>query len=100
MECCTNTYNLGCFNHCNEIIFEDAPATELLTLVFFGANHIIKKAFNAIITEPIIINLNGLNENYTYNLQIFDNTNTIINFTIDGQVYDCFKIKTKIYNEI
>jgi len=60
VECCTNTYNLRCFNHCNEIIFQDAPATEVLTLVFFGANHIIKKAFNAIINEPIIINLDGL----------------------------------------
>lgn len=100
MICCTNTYNLGCFNHCSEITFQNSTVTGVLSLIYFGANHVIKKNFNATIGQPIILNLEGLNENYKYDLQIFDQNNEIITFTINAENYDCFQIKTKIYNEI
>lgn len=100
MSCCLDLFDLGCFNHCDSITFFNSPVTGSLSLIFESSNHIVKRIYSATLGQPIILDISVLNENMEYNLTIKKADGTILQFsTTDGFKY-CFKLKTKIYNEI
>jgi len=100
MSCCVNTYNLGCFEHCKNVSFFSSTYTGLIQIVYsvIDTNKVVE--FEAIENEPIIFDLSVLNENTNYSISIFDENGNKKAFNIGGINYDCFKIKTKIYNSI
>lgn len=96
MACCTNTYDLGCYNFCSVISFGESPVNGLVTGVFTSGNLTIKLTISATIGDPFVFDLSYLNEDANYSLQLFDADNNLISATIDSVQYDCFSLKTKI----
>lgn len=96
MSCCSNTYFLGCFNHCGQITFGTASATETLTAVFSFAGIDASFDIGTISGDPYTINIGGLNENTSYTLKLYNEDGTEHTVDVNGVEYDCFRFKTKI----
>jgi hypothetical protein len=94
MSCCNNTYNLGCYCHCDTISFGIVPQSGTYKFVFTFAG--IKRMFSvtAVQDEPFEFDLSLLNENASYTFYVlYDNIKVpiIIN---DSEQTD-FRLKTE-----
>lgn len=96
MSCCTNTYNLGCFNHCGSISFGEATSTETLTAVVEFANQANQLEIDITNGDPYLIPLSGLNEDAFFTMKLYDDSGAVHTITIDEVVYDCFTFKTRV----
>jgi hypothetical protein len=98
MDCdnCLNIYDMGCMQHCGEIELEQVSEfTGIATLnTFFNGNTIVQ-SFPVTEGEPVVIPMDGLNENYEYNIQLKDAAGEVITLVFGSpeENYDCFKIK-------
>ena len=91
---CTNILDLGCVDHCETHgIGVNATYTGTMTLktIFNGVS--VTQSFDVEYGEEIEIPLEYLNEDYEFNIQLFDIGGEIITKTVDAVEYDCFKIK-------
>ena len=93
MSCC-NIYNIGCFDSCGNLIFIDATDTGNAVGVFTSGNITITQNVEAVNGEPIVFDLSELNENATWELNLYINCN-IVTITINDIDYCGFKLKTK-----
>jgi len=98
MACCTNTYKLGCYEHCKVVTFFNSTVTAPLKAVYSYGNISQEFDIDALADAPIYLYLNQLNENTTYTLKIFDENSNVVTFNVGGIDYDCFEITTKIYS--
>lgn len=98
MACCTNTYKLGCYEHCKVVTFFNSTVTAHLKAVYSYGNISQEFDIDALADAPIYLYLNQLNENTTYTLKIFDENSNVVTFNVGGIDYDCFEITTKIYS--
>jgi len=96
MSCCTNTYNLGCFNNCSIIAVGLCLTSGTYNGVFTYGNISTTITVTAIENEPFLFDLSLLNENATFTLAIYDENGNQITLTIDSVDYDCFKVKTQV----
>ena len=96
MSCCTNTYNLGCFNNCSIIAVGLCLTSGTYNGVFTYGNISTTITVTAIENEPFLFDLSLLNENATFTLAIYDENENQITLTIDSVDYDCFKVKTQV----
>ena len=96
MSCCTNTYNLGCFNNCSIIAVGLCLTSGTYNGVFTYGNISTTITVTAIENEPFLFDLSLLNENATFTLVIYDENENQITLTIDSVDYDCFKVKTQV----
>src|SRR5574343_593550 len=97
MSCCTNTpYFLGCVNHCSTLSFGIASETTTLTGVFTFAGIDSSQDISIIATEPITVDVSGLNEYASYTLKFYDSDGLPYSVDINGTEYDCFRFKTKV----
>ncbi len=55
---------------------------------------VLKKEF--MLNEQLSFPLEGFNENFEYLFEIIDPMGEKVTRTIDGVIYDCFKLKTVI----
>lgn len=94
--CCVTPYFLGCFNHCGAASFGIASETTTLTGIFTFAGIDSYQEIPIVITEPIQIDLSGLNEYALYELTLYDSDGNLYPVDIDGTEYDCFRFKTKV----
>jgi hypothetical protein len=100
MNCdnCTSTYDLGCIQHCKEVELETvATYTGVATLNTQFNGIVVTQSFDVTEGDPITVPMDGLNENYEYNIQLRDEDGEIIELTFGSpsENYDCFKIKTQ-----
>jgi len=98
MDCdnCLNIYDMGCMQHCGDIELEqvsDFTGTATLN-TFFNGNTIVQ-SFPVTEGETVVIPMDGLNENYEYNIQLKDSAGEVITLVFGSpeENYDCFKIK-------
>jgi len=98
MSCCTNVYNLGCFNHCDTIEFVDLVASETgvytFNVKFAGQTFTLEQTIE--IGDPLTLPLSNFNENAQIIVTITEPSGTAVTATIDDVIYDCFQIDTKI----
>ena len=98
MSCCTNIYNLGCFNHCDTIEFVDLTAAETgvftFNVKFAGQTFTLEQTID--LGDPLTLPLSNFNENAQLIVSITDPSGTAVTTEIDGTTYDCFQIDTKI----
>ena len=100
MECCENTYNLGCFDSCAVVTLPILfPSDGQYTLFFNGTNNIKYKVVG-VSGEPFIVDATLLNSDSTYTFYVVNNSGVRVVFDIDGVDYDCFKIKIETYFNI
>lgn len=94
--CCDNIFNLGCLTQCDSLFLNfDTPA---------GVAYSVEITQNGISnTLNLISDENGLlipSDNFTeYGnilISVFDSQGSQINFEIDGEVYDCINLQTKV----
>lgn len=93
---CTNIYDFGCLQHCLEVTLgTNSSYTGTATLNTFFNGTVITQSFDVTVDEPIVVPMDGLNENYEYNIQLMDSDGEVIVLTFGSpsEEYDCFKIK-------
>lgn len=93
---CENVYDMGCMQHCLEVTLEtNSSYTGTATLNTFFNGTVITQSFDVTVDEPIVVPMDGLNENYEYNIQLMDSDGEVIVLTFGSpsEEYDCFKIK-------
>lgn len=100
MACCNNTYNLGCYEHCNVVTFFNSPITATLTALYSFGNINIPIQIDSMAGAPIYLHLSALNENTIYTLKFLDENQNAVIFNVENVDYDCFTISTKIYNRV
>lgn len=89
MSCCNCTYNIGgCYNVCNDISIELEGIEDGTYTVTTGHYSFSAEALDEVLTIPA----GTLNENDCVELKIEGYT-----LTVDGNPYDCIKIKTNYY---
>lgn len=100
MNCCSDPYNFGCFNHCSSISTGvDSDFTGTLTGHFTWAGITVAQTIDVENGEEIVIPLSGLNEYALFTLTLYDENGDVYPLTIDTTEYTCFKFKTQvIYN--
>lgn len=98
MSCtnCTNTQDLGCVPHCDEVTIPvDVPSGEYTLLTIFNGTSVIQK-FDFTDEDPsgyLTVPMSGLNESYQYDIQIKNSDGEVIEWTIDETTYNCFRIQ-------
>jgi len=97
MSCCTNTYNLGCYNSCSVLSFGESTITGTVTGVFTFGNITTPQSISATEGEPLVFDLSKLNENATHTFQLYNSSGNKITQTIDDVVYDCFSVTILIF---
>ena len=93
-ETCENPLDLGCKQHCEIVgIGTDATYTGEMTLktIFNGVQ--VTQIFEVTEGEEISIPLENLNENYEFNIQLFDAEGEAVLIGLPSEDYDCVKIK-------
>lgn len=98
MSCCTNTYNLGCIYHCNQLSFGTADFGGTVVGVFTSGNIVISQSITVVEGEPLIFDMSLLNEEMAYTLTLYHDDEKIA-LTIDGVEYDCFSVKTTLIGD-
>lgn len=98
MSCCTNTYNLGCIYHCNQLSFGTADFGGTVVGVFTSGNIVISQSITVVEGEPLIFDMSLLNEEMAYTLTLYHDDEKIT-LTIDGVEYDCFSVKTTLIGD-
>ena len=98
MSCCTNTYNLGCIYHCNQLSFGTADFGGTVVGVFTSGNIVISQSITVVEGEPLIFDMSLLNEEMAYTLTLYHDDEQIT-LTIDGVEYDCFSVKTTLIGD-
>jgi hypothetical protein len=73
----------------------NAPSSGTYSAVFMTDENACVFQFEAVIGEPIIVPITGLNENFTHQFYILDEMENTIEYEGPGGkvVYDCFKFK-------
>ncbi len=98
MSCCNNTYDLGCYNHCQniEVLLDGInPANDYTFVTSFSGSQIIMLlavSQNDAGENVLVIDTCGLNENHCYTGQILQNSQPLT-IEVDSVVYDCFSFK-------
>lgn len=98
MSCCTNTYNLGCIYHCNQLSFGTADFGGTVVGVFTSGNIVISQSITVVEGEPLIFDMSLLNEEMAYTLTLYHDDEQI-SLTIDSVEYDCFSVKTTLIGD-
>lgn len=98
MSCCTNTYNLGCIYHCNQLSFGSADFGGTVVGVFTSGNIVISQSITVVEGEPFIFDMSRLNEEMAYTLTLYHDDEQI-SVTIDEVSYDCFSVKTTLIGD-
>ena len=98
MSCCTNTYNLGCIYHCNQLSFGSADFGGTVVGVFTSGNIVISQSITVVEGEPFIFDMSRLNEDMAYTLTLYHDDEQI-SVTIDEVAYDCFSVKTTLIGD-
>lgn len=98
MSCCTNTYNLGCIYHCNQLSFGTADFGGTIVGVFTSGNIVISQSITVVEGEPLIFDMSLLNEEMAYTLTLYHDDERI-SLNIDGVEYDCFSVKTTLIGD-
>ena len=98
MSCCTNTYNLGCIYHCNQLSFGSADFGGTVVGVFTSGNIVISQSITVVEGEPFIFDMSRLNEEMAYTLTLYHDDEQI-SVTIDEVAYDCFSVKTTLIGD-
>lgn len=98
MSCCTNTYNLGCIYHCNQLSFGTADFGGTVVGVFTSGNIVISQSITVVEGDPLIFDMSLLNEEMAYTLTLYHDDEQI-SLTIDGIEYDCFSVKTTLIGD-
>lgn len=93
-DTCENPLDLGCKQHCEIIgIGTDSLYTGTMTLktIFNGVQ--VTQTFDVVEGSEISIPLENLNENYEFNIQLFDAEGEPVLIGLPSEDYDCVKIK-------
>lgn len=91
---CTSTYDLGCVQHCEDIVISATIAeagTATLNTNFNGV--LVTQSFEVEVGDEITVPMSGLNENYEYSIQILNSSGEVIELTFGDATYDCFTVK-------
>lgn len=94
MACCTNTLDLGCINHCNQLSFGTADIPGSYNGIFTSGNITVTQQVTVLEGDPFIFDMTLLNEQMSYTLVIYNSDNEQVTLTIDEVEYDCFTFKT------
>lgn len=91
---CENILDLGCHQHCDSVpIGIDANYTGTMTLktIFNGTS--VVQTFEVTNGEEIAVPLDGLNENYEFDIQLLGEDGELFSLEYPSETYDCVKIK-------
>lgn len=103
--CCDNIYNLGCFGHCEAIVFPfNAEQTGEYLLDADFNNRLLTFRQNQAAGQPVVFNA-PLNEDYLYKTRLYAPDGSLVTLTemdIEGNeiVYDCFAFRTRYSADI
>lgn len=100
MACCTNTYNLGCFDSCDTIQLPFKYTQDGNYKIEFETQFRFKKTLVGIIDEYIELDLSLFPENTTIFLKIYNVDGSRYTTVIDGISYDCFELKTEVIKSL
>lgn len=96
MSCCTNTYDLGCWESCETITATGITANATGKFIIRTLPNLADLvSFNRTIGQTLIIP-NSFNEDGITQFQIIDPNGDVFTYTTGGVTYDCFKIKNRI----
>ncbi len=95
--CCENSLDLGCINPCLplQISYVSAVADEYILELNSGVR-IDTFAANIALGEPLIFDINGTNEDITYQGKVYLNGAHLVFVDADEIEYDCIKFTTQI----
>jgi hypothetical protein len=104
MACCTNTYDLGCFDSCDTILLnEETVGTDIvyeqngLLKILFETQFRFKINQDATQGEIIELDLQKFPENADITLRLYNADGSRFIHTIGSAMYDCFSIRIDIY---
>jgi hypothetical protein len=100
MNCCTNTYDLGCFDSCDTIELPFEYTQNGTYKIEFETQFRFKIYQTGILGEPIQLDLAKFPEDSTLTLRIINPDGTGFEYAVGSSFYDCFRMTTSIYRTI
>jgi hypothetical protein len=99
--CCINVLNFCKQSICGEIDFDvKAQVAGVHKLVTYFLNNQITITAEFEIDDNLVFDLDGLNENHKYTVELYDPNGARIKIRKDDVDYDCFKFQTVINKTI
>ena len=97
MACCTNTYDLGCFDSCDTIVLPFEYTQNGTYKILFETQFRFKLSQEGIIGDNIELDLQKFPENTTISFRIFNPDGTQFIYAYSSAMYDCFTMRVDIY---
>jgi len=97
MACCTNTYDLGCFDSCDTIVLPFEYVQNGTHKILFETQFRFKLQQTGTAGESIELDLQKFPENTDLTLRIFNPDGTQFTYAVGSAEYDCFSIRIDIY---
>ena len=96
MACCTNTYDLGCFDSCDTIQLPFEYTQNGTYKIEFETQFRFKMSQDGIEGEPIELDLQMFPENRDLTLKIYNPDGTLFTYAVGSSLYDCFTLRNDI----
>jgi hypothetical protein len=104
MACCTNTYDLGCFDSCDTILLnEDTVGSDIVFAqngalkITFETQFRFKTTLSGTAGEIIELDLQKFPENADLTLTFYNPDGSRFIHTVGSAMYDCFSMRNDIY---
>lgn len=98
MNCCTNTYDLGCFDSCDTIQLPFEYEQNGTHKIEFETQFRFKFSQEGTAGETVELDLTLFPENTDLTLKIFNPDGTRFVYTVGSSMYDCFTMRIDIFN--
>ena len=98
MACCTNTYDLGCFDSCDTIQLPFEYEQNGTHKIEFETQFRFKFSQEGTAGETVELDLTLFPENTDLTLKIFNPDGTRFVYTVGSSMYDCFTMRIDIFN--
>ena len=99
MNCCTNTYDLGCFDSCDTITLPFAYEQNGTHKLQFETQFRFKYSLVGTEGEDIELDLNVFPENQLIYWKLINPDGTTFTYAVGSSIYDCFSMRVDIYKD-
>ncbi len=99
MNCCTNTYDLGCFDSCDTITLPFAFEQNGTHKIQFETQFRFKYSITGVANEDVELDLTIFPENQFIYWRMINPDGTPFTYAVGSALYDCFSMRVDVYKD-
>ena len=99
MNCCTNTYDLGCFDSCDTITLPFKFQQNGTHKIQFETQFRFKYSITGVANEDVELDLTIFPENQLIYWRMINPDGSTFTYAVGSSLYDCFSMRVDVYKD-